>query len=235
MHIFICFRIQTVAIIGGDVSGLISIKCCLDDDLLPTCYEMTNDIGGLWNYDANAIDGKASVMKSTEVNTSKEFMAFNDFPPSADYSNYMHNAKLLSYFHLTASFCHFSQSEKLHSWQYKTSHGYEDKTVLIIGIGSSADDMAVELGHVAKQSQTESSSFTYSILEQHPFINDNLPNRIITDSVIIKLNVKEFTSDGHDVIFDDAIRIDHIDCVLMATGFNISFPYLNEFYSIYQR
>ncbi|CAF4675223.1 unnamed protein product, partial [Rotaria sp. Silwood2] len=41
--------------------------------------------------------------------------------------------------------------EKLHSWQYKTYHGYEDKTVLIIGIGSSADDMAVELGHVAKQ------------------------------------------------------------------------------------
>ncbi|CAF3064006.1 unnamed protein product [Rotaria sp. Silwood2] len=178
MHIFICFRIQTVAIIGGDVSGLISIKCCLDDDLLPTCYEMTNDIGGLWNYDANAIDGKASVMKSTEVNTSKEFMAFNDFPPSADYSNYMHNAKLLSYFHL------------------KPNH---------------------------------------HPLQQHPFINDNLPNRIITDSVIIKLNVKEFTSDGHDVIFDDAIRIDHIDCVLMATGFNISFPYLNEFYSIYQR
>ncbi|CAF5175829.1 unnamed protein product, partial [Rotaria sp. Silwood1] len=41
--------------------------------------------------------------------------------------------------------------EKLHSWQYKTSHGLEDKTVLIIGIGSSAGDMAVELGHVAKQ------------------------------------------------------------------------------------
>jgi dimethylaniline monooxygenase (N-oxide forming) len=92
-----------VAIIGSGVSGLISIKCCLDGGLSPTCYETTNDIGGLWNYDANAVDGKASVMKSTEVNTSKEFMAFSDFPPPADYPNYMHNSKLLAYFRMYAS------------------------------------------------------------------------------------------------------------------------------------
>ncbi|CAF4411683.1 unnamed protein product, partial [Adineta steineri] len=72
---------KTVAIIGGGVSGLICIKCCLDGGLTPVCYEMTNDIGGLWNYDANAVDGKASVMKSTVINTSKEFMAFSDYPP----------------------------------------------------------------------------------------------------------------------------------------------------------
>jgi dimethylaniline monooxygenase (N-oxide forming) len=92
-----------VAVIGGGVSGLISTKCCLDGGLTSTCYEMTNDIGGLWNYDANVIDGKASVMKSTEVNTSKEFMAFSDFPPPADYPNYMHNSKLLAYFRMYAS------------------------------------------------------------------------------------------------------------------------------------
>jgi hypothetical protein len=46
--------------------------------------------------------------------------------------------------------------------------------------------------------------------------------------VIIKSNVKEFTSDGYGVIFEDGTQIDHIDCVLMATGFNITFPYLNE-------
>jgi dimethylaniline monooxygenase (N-oxide forming) len=94
---------RSVAIIGGGISGLICIKCCLDGDLLPTCYEMTNDIGGLWNYDANAIDGKASVMRSTVINTSKEFMAFSDFPPPAHYPNYMHNTKLLAYFRMYAS------------------------------------------------------------------------------------------------------------------------------------
>lgn len=41
--------------------------------------------------------------------------------------------------------------QKLHSWQYKTTHGLEDKTVLIVGIGNSAGDMAVEVGRVARQ------------------------------------------------------------------------------------
>lgn len=94
---------RTVAIIGGGVCGLISTKCCLDGGLIPTCYEMTNDIGGLWNYDGNVIDGKASVMKSTVINTSKEFMAFSDFPPPMEYPNYMHNTKLLEYFRMYAS------------------------------------------------------------------------------------------------------------------------------------
>jgi dimethylaniline monooxygenase (N-oxide forming) len=96
----------TVAIVGGGISGLIALKCCLDDGLSATCYEMTSDIGGLWNYDANAVDGKASVMKSTVINTSKEFMAFSDFPPPKEYPNYMHNTKLLNYFRMYAEKFH---------------------------------------------------------------------------------------------------------------------------------
>lgn len=65
-------------------------------------------------------------------------------------------------------------------------------------------------------------------LEQHPFLNDDLANRIICGSVIIKPNIREFTADGHGVIFDDGSKVDHIDCVLLATGFNIAFPYLDE-------
>ncbi|CAF1110405.1 unnamed protein product [Didymodactylos carnosus] len=211
--------VQKVAIIGGGVSGLIAIKCCLEEGLIPVCYEMTDDIGGLWNYDAKAgMEGKASVMKSTVINTSKEFMAFSDFPPPKEYPNYMHNAKLLQYFRMYAEhfkltpFIRFNRrvrlveptddysktgqwiihnenatksefdaaadivdavilatghhafprwakfpgldhfnGKKLHSWQYKTFHEFENKTVLIVGIGNSAGDMAVELSRVAKQ------------------------------------------------------------------------------------
>ena len=94
---------RRVAVIGGGVTGLICIKCCLDGDLLPTCYEMTNDIGGVWNYDADCVDGKGSVMKSTVINTSKEFMAFSDYPAPIEYPNYMHNTKLLEYFRTYAT------------------------------------------------------------------------------------------------------------------------------------
>jgi dimethylaniline monooxygenase (N-oxide forming) len=59
-------------------------------------------------------------------------------------------------------------------------------------------------------------------------VNDDLANRILNGTVIVKRNVKEFTADGHGVIFDDDSQIDHIDCVLMATGFNIVFPYIDE-------
>ena len=200
---------------------------------------MTKDIGGLWNYDSNAIDGKASVMKSTVINTSKEFMAFSDFPPPADYPNYMHNTKLLNYFRMYADkfrlkdYIRFGRrvtrieptddydqtgcwlvstvdatqadsaskidvtterydavmlatghhahprwvnfagiddfkgkrapsriepmidldyaGRKLHSWQYKTPQGFEDKTVLVVGVGNSGGDMVVDLARVAKQ------------------------------------------------------------------------------------
>jgi len=54
-----------VAIIGAGASGLTAIKCCLDEGLEPTCYERTNDLGGLWNYRDEAIPGQGSVSKST--------------------------------------------------------------------------------------------------------------------------------------------------------------------------
>jgi hypothetical protein len=59
-------------------------------------------------------------------------------------------------------------------------------------------------------------------------MNDELPNQILCGSTIVKPNVKEFTSDGHGVIFEDVTQIDHVDCILMATGFDTAFPYLNE-------
>lgn len=57
---------------------------------------------GLWQYDANPRDG-ACVYKSTIINTSKEMMAFSDFPVPEDFPNFMHNTKVIEYFHLYAN------------------------------------------------------------------------------------------------------------------------------------
>lgn len=65
-------------------------------------------------------------------------------------------------------------------------------------------------------------------IAQHPFVNDEFANRVLCGSVKIKPNVREFTDDGHGAIFEDGSKVDHIDCVVLATGFNISFPYLDE-------
>lgn len=39
-----------VAVVGAGVSGLAATKCCLDEGLEPTCFEQSQDIGGLWRY-----------------------------------------------------------------------------------------------------------------------------------------------------------------------------------------
>lgn len=36
--------------IGAGPSGLTSIKGCLDEGLEPTCFESSDDIGGLWRF-----------------------------------------------------------------------------------------------------------------------------------------------------------------------------------------
>lgn len=39
-----------VAVVGAGASGLTATKCCLDEGLEPTCFEQSQDIGGLWRY-----------------------------------------------------------------------------------------------------------------------------------------------------------------------------------------
>lgn len=46
---------KKVAVIGAGVSGLISLKCCVDEGLEPTCFERTEDIGGVWRFKVSEI------------------------------------------------------------------------------------------------------------------------------------------------------------------------------------
>ena len=66
----------------------------------------------------------------------------------------------------------------------------------------------------------------YGIFQQHPMVNDDIGNRIITGSVIIKSNVEEFTENG--VKFDDGTFEDDIDVVFLATGYIFGFPFLDK-------
>ncbi|XP_072130342.1 flavin-containing monooxygenase 5-like isoform X4 [Mobula birostris] len=97
---------KRVAIIGAGASGLECIKCCLDEDLEPVCFEKSNDIGGLWNFQEKITDGSASIYKSLVSNTSKEMMCYSDFPFPDNCSNYMHHSKVMKYLVLYAT--HFN-------------------------------------------------------------------------------------------------------------------------------
>ncbi|XP_074120734.1 dimethylaniline monooxygenase [N-oxide-forming] 4-like [Sminthopsis crassicaudata] len=207
---------KQVAIIGAGVSGLISIKCCLEEGLEPICFERSDDIGGLWKFIETSGHGKTQVYKSVVTNITKEMSCFSDFPFQEDYPNYMNQAKflvylrsyakhfdLLKYIHLkttvhsvtkcpdfsatgqwevvtekegkqdTAVFdavmiCtglllnpHFPlqsfpginkfQGQILHSQQYRSPEDFQGKKILVIGLGNTGGDLAVELSRVASQ------------------------------------------------------------------------------------
>jgi dimethylaniline monooxygenase (N-oxide forming) len=63
-------------------------------------------------------------------------------------------------------------------------------------------------------------------LSQHPTVNDDLPNRIISGNVIVKPDIKRFTESG--VEFDDGTSEDKIDVVFLATGYIFGFPFLDK-------
>lgn len=39
--------------IGAGPSGLTSVKACLDEGMVPTCFESSDDLGGLWKFKAS--------------------------------------------------------------------------------------------------------------------------------------------------------------------------------------
>ncbi|XP_052056807.1 flavin-containing monooxygenase 5-like [Apodemus sylvaticus] len=95
-------EVKQIAVIGAGVSGLGAIKSCLEEGLEPTCFEKSNDIGGLWRYEEIPESGRPGIYKSLTCNTSKEMTAFSDYPIPDHFPNYMHNSKMMEYLRMYA-------------------------------------------------------------------------------------------------------------------------------------
>ncbi len=87
-----------IGIIGAGATGMTATKACLEEGFDVVVFERSDFTGGLWRYHDEDIDGIASVMKSTIINTSKEMTAFSDFPPPREFPNFMHNTKMVNKF-----------------------------------------------------------------------------------------------------------------------------------------
>ena len=57
-------------------------------------------------------------------------------------------------------------------------------------------------------------------------ISDDLPNRILLGAISIHDNVVRFSEKGAE--FEDGSRVDDIDVVILGTGYNFSFPFLDD-------
>lgn len=338
--------VQHVAVIGAGPSGLTCIKACLDEGLVPTCFESSDDMGGLWKFKEVSEPNRASIYRSLTINISKEMMCYSDFPIPADYPNYMHHSKIFNYFRMYAEHfklmqhirfqtlvksvrqrpdftrtgqwevvteCKDGQEERhvfdaviccsghytypnlplkdfpgietfegkyFHSWDYKGSEDMYGKRVVVIGIGNSGGDIAVEASRVAEQvymstrrgawvirqvsdnglpvDMKYNTRFVHILFQllpinvlnwigenklnamydhtmyalkpnhrlfsQIPVINDDLPLKILSGSIVIKPNIKEIC--GSNVIFTDGTVVEKVDVIVFATGYNYDFPYL---------
>jgi dimethylaniline monooxygenase (N-oxide forming) len=94
---------QRVAVIGAGVSGLATAKCLLDEGLEPVVFEQKSEIGGLWSYHEELPDGGSVVYRSLRTNTSKQTLAFSDFPLPENLPDFPHHTAVLQYLQNYAS------------------------------------------------------------------------------------------------------------------------------------
>ncbi|NXT67075.1 FMO4 monooxygenase, partial [Chaetops frenatus] len=339
--------VRRVAVIGAGAGGLASVKCCLDEGLEPTCFESSEDMGGIWRYTDSTANGRVSVYRSVITNTSKEMSCFSDFPFPEDFPSYLPHSLVLEYFRMYAQHfdllrhirfqttvlsvrkrpdfttsgqwevvtetnsvreCHVFDAvmvctghyqepylplasfpgiesrfrgQHLHSRDYRDVQAFRGKRVLVVGIGNTGGDLAVELSRVAAKVflSTRSHTWVISRVSDHGFpcdmvgttrfnhlldwllpsaltrrirfrkfnswfnhtnyglassksskfkmiINEELPFCLLSGTVVLKPNVKEFTESS--AVFEDGTTEENIDVVLFATGYNFSFPFLEE-------
>ncbi|XP_018589728.1 dimethylaniline monooxygenase [N-oxide-forming] 5-like [Scleropages formosus] len=169
----------------------------------------------------------------------------------------------------------------MHSRDYKIPEQWRNKRVVVIGIGNSGGDIAVELSRAAQQvflstrrgawilnrvgkngipldllfnrvmyllgyvlpfgflcslwECAVNKRFNHTLyslkpkhrlMSQHPTVSDELPNRIISGTVLVKPNICRFQDSS--VVFEDGTVEDDIDLVVFATGYRFAFPFLSS-------
>lgn len=92
---------KTVGIVGAGASGLVAIKICLEEGLLPTAYERSSTIGGIWNYVEDTSPSSSGRMyKSLVSNVCKISLCYSDFPMSPNVPPYPNHEQYIQYIHV---------------------------------------------------------------------------------------------------------------------------------------
>jgi thioredoxin reductase len=198
--------LPTAAIIGAGSSGIAAAKALAERGIDFDCYEASDRVGGNWVF-ANR-NGMSAAYRDLHINTSRDRMAYSDFPMATSYPDFPHHTQIAEYF--DAYVDHFGLRERIRfetsvaraeqradgTWRLTDQHGetraYDmlivanghhwdkrwpepafpggdrfegvqmhahdyrdnafltDKAVVVLGMGNSAMDIAVESSYVAK-------------------------------------------------------------------------------------
>ncbi|EDW09798.1 senecionine N-oxygenase [Drosophila mojavensis] len=85
---------MSLCIIGAGTAGLCCARRALENNQIPTIFELSNQIGGTWIYNENTgtingIDVHSSMYENLRTNLPKEVMGFPDFEIGANKDSYI--------------------------------------------------------------------------------------------------------------------------------------------------
>jgi hypothetical protein len=198
--------LPTVCLIGAGSSGIAVAKALHEHGVPFDCIEASDRVGGNWVFGNR--NGMSAAYRDLHINTSRDRMAYSDFPMPADYPDYPHHTQIAAYFDtyvdhfgfrdhilfttrvqsvvrgadgvytvttddgavreydvvLVANGHHWDArwpepafpgsdtftGTQLHAHEYLEPSIFEDKNVVVLGMGNSAMDIAVESSYVAK-------------------------------------------------------------------------------------
>jgi len=198
--------LPSVCLIGAGSSGIAVAKALHEHGVPFDCLEASDRVGGNWVFGNR--NGMSAAYRDLHINTSRDRMAYSDFPMRADYPDYPHHTQIAAYFDayvdhfgfrdrilfdtrvqkvsrgadgvytvttddgtareydvvLVANGHHWNPrmpepafpgadtftGRQLHAHAYVDSSIFEGKNVVVLGMGNSAMDIAVESSYVAK-------------------------------------------------------------------------------------
>jgi dimethylaniline monooxygenase (N-oxide forming) len=198
--------LPSVCLIGAGSSGIAVAKALHHSGVPFDCIEASDRVGGNWVFGNK--NNMSAAYRDLHINTSRERMAYSDFPMPADYPDYPHHAQIAAYFDnyvdhfgfrdhiifntrveqvvrgadgvytvstddgetreydvvLVANGHHWNprwpepafegsdtfEGEQLHAHSYVDSSIFTGKNALVLGMGNSAMDIAVESSYVAE-------------------------------------------------------------------------------------
>lgn len=87
---------RRACIIGAGSSGIAACKTLRQRGIPYDCFELGSGIGGMWRYDND--NGRSSAYRSLHINTSRDTMAYSDFPLPREWPPFPDHSKVLQYF-----------------------------------------------------------------------------------------------------------------------------------------
>ena len=181
-------RLPKTCIIGAGSSGIATAKVFSEYGIPFDCFEKSNRVGGNWVF-KNKND-MSSAYRSLHINTSRDKMAYSDFPMPRNFPDYPHHTQIADYF--DAYVDHFGVRDRIiFDSGVKRAEQTTDglwKITLESGEQRLYDALAVANGHHWDPRWPEPAypgAFEGAQIHSHHYIDPSEPARCVNKNVLV--------------------------------------------------